>query len=558
MGAGPILSAYTLRAPYSPTPIVDPSTGVATPQMDLWLRNIQPTLQQLSGVSAIQYGVRGNGKADDTAAIQATINQVAANGGGVALLPVGTFNIGTVTFPSGDIPITLAGQGPASIILRGKQTGAGQGLLDISGSNVTFQDFLIDGATTMPQGLHYNQDFLGVGGNDPMASSLTQNTSIWVHSNVSGFRMDRVTIQHTGGYSVLLDARSGTIELVDIVQCWFQNNRPFLFGTIGNPAIYGSWGGGILAHGAGQTAGSGVVQTLLVALCQFQRNTGNCLWSHLYGLNELHQNFRFIGNHFLDCGLDGIEFGGVDGGSASANVFRRVGYICLDDTSQSTPRWDPVAPATAIDSSGVVKAVALTGNSFTSVNGGAMDLDGHGQSAIVGNVVRVPYFGEPEYDEDQIPLTGPTNSGSASYGVNMNNTSQTAEGAANVEIVGNSFINLAGGSIRLYAARFCAAKANLIVSPDAPANPPVALGPVGPNPNQRCHDNRVAHNDVSYAPASSEPVVFEDDTISMFMSTEKNYVFGNQPITPSGSNAFEFQPSSHSGSPTYAQTVWFP
>lgn len=43
-----------------------------------------------------QYGAKGDGKALDTAAVQATIDACNRDGGGTVLVPAGTFVIGTV------------------------------------------------------------------------------------------------------------------------------------------------------------------------------------------------------------------------------------------------------------------------------------------------------------------------------------------------------------------------------------------------------------------------------------------------------------------------------
>lgn len=552
-----IPTLLNLRPPINDT-IVGPITGpdnktVVSPGANItpiwsdFFTNLNRTLVDLAVFNPANYGAAGNGIADDTRAVQAAINNAVQAGGGIVQLDSGTFSVTSLSTPTGNTPIVFQGEGLTTIIIRRGQLPAGVGLFDIKGSNVSFTDLLIDGNTLVSVGLQYNVGFNGVGGNDPMAASLTTNTSVWVHGPASMLLFQRVTFQHAGGYSILLDATAQSISYVDVINCWFINNRPTLFGVTAGALIYGSWNGGILAKGNGTTAGSSVVNGLTVTLCRFLRNTGNCLWSHNYGLNELNTDFRFIGNYFLDCGLDAIEVGVVTGGVVAANVFRRVGYICMSDTSISVPRWLANLNATALDSAGVVKGVPYTDNSFLSVNGGCMDLDGHGDSAITGNVCRIPFVGEPEYVEDQIAITGSSNSGSQSYGVNLGNTAQTPYGGQYVNINGNTFINLSGGAMRMYSARNCAARSNLIVSPPVPMSPPITFGPVGTNQYQRCYSLRISGNDIYYSPTMGAPAVFEDDSITDFLSTEVNYVYDNFPISTTGL-AFEFQKSTHSGS----------
>lgn len=524
-----------------------------------WALAIQAGVPTFKPLFLPDFGSAGNGQRNDTAALQAAINQAIAMGGGTILIPSGIYMLDTVTIPAGSAPVTLLGYGDSTILQRRSTLSASAGMLNIFHSNVTLDSLLIDGGVTVPVGLLYNTDFAGVGANDPMADSLTGNTSIWLHGPASNFTCRNLTVQHTGGYAILLDARaSGMITDVSILQSRFQNNRPNLFGVTAGQAIFGSWTGGIFIAGDGRTASPGhVAKRIIVSDCRFLRNTGNTLWMHAIGLDELHEDVQFSNCYFLDCGLDGILVGACTGGTVNDNVFRRIGYICEDDTSDSIPRWLADLNATALDSSGLVKSVVYADNSFLSVNGGNIDADGHGDSTFSGNVCRIPYSDEPEYVEDRIAVSGVANSGSTSYGVNISNTSATPYGASNLNVVGNTFINLRAGAIRVFSARRCFISANSIIAPADSVYPPVALGPIGPAPNQRCYDNRVSGNKIDYAPVAAAPAVFEDDTYSAFLPAEANSVFNNCPITPSGSLATEFQKSPTSGSVHYLETVWF-
>ncbi len=433
-------------------------------------------------------------------------------------------------------------------------------MFDVLGQNVSIESLVIDGQVTSPTGLLYNGGFsTTTSANDPMAVSLTKNTSIWVHGGANNFSCYRVKIQNTGGYAALIDAGSGAgINDVKFIDCQFVNNRPNLFGVVAGAEVYGSWSGGIYVNGDGRAANPGcVLRRFTVSQCQFLRGTGNQIWSHLYGLDELHEDFQILSNYFLDIGLDGVLVGGVTGGAVIGNTFRRIGYTTQTDTDRSVPQWLPNLNATAIDSSGLVKAVVYANNSMLSVNGGAIDLDGHGLSAINGNAARIPYPDEPEYEEDQIGNSGVGNAGNTSYGINIGNTSNTPYGAADLEITGNSLINLRAGAARLFGTRRCMFAGNLVIASTANIYPPIGMGPLGPGPNQRCTDNKVCHNKIDYSPVSAAPAIFEDPSISPFVASDANSVFGNTPITGNGL-ATEFQPDASSSSVHYAETVWFP
>lgn len=533
--------------------MVDLATGVATKIFQDWALSVQSALPIFQPLVLPP----GNGQSNDTAAWNAMIRRAIAQGGATIIAPPGTYLLDTVTFPAGNVPITILGSGGLTILRRNSNLAPGAGMLDIFGSNVTLDSLTIDGNVTVPTGLFYNADFAGIGANDPMAASLTNNSSIWLHGPASNFNLQRVTIQHTGGYAVLIDSLSGEITDVVIQNCHFLNNRPHLFG-FGGPAIYGSWTGGVFLKGDGRATNPGrMIKRFFMQGCAFRRNTGNQCWMHAYGLDEMHRTFLVVDNLFEDIGLDGVLAGAVIGGAVSQNVLHRIGYICATDTDDPVPRWLPNLQATAIDSSGLVIGVNYQGNSITSANGGGLDLDGHADSSLMGNLVRIPVVGDPDYDEDRIAISGIANAGSTSYGINLGNTSNTPQGGKNVTISGNTLLNLSAGGVRLYSARNCLVSANDIVAPDAPVAPPIALGPGGPGANQRSTGNVIKHNRFAYNPAVAAPFVFEDPSVAPFTADDVNYCFGNCPIIGAGGLATEFQKDPSSGSPTYLETPWF-
>jgi len=549
-------TAFDLRVPIGDA-WVDLQSGKLTVQSEKYMTNLNQLLATLGGIQVVPSGL------DITSALQGGINQAISQGGGVVVLPAGSYTISSVSIPANAPPISIIGQGWSTKLTRGATLAAGVGVFDIRGSYVTLSDFILDGGVTVPVGLRYNADFsTPINPNDPMAPSLTGNTSVWVHGPTSKVSIYRVLFQHAGGYSVLLDATTGDVSDIEIVECWLFNNRPTLFGVNPGQLIYGSWNGGILAKSDGRSAmgaQSGVVSGLLVQACNFQRNNGNCLWSHGYGFNRFNSEFRYVGNRFLDCGLDGILVDLVSGGIVSGNVMRRIGYTTMDDSSQSVPRWLVGLNATGIDS-GVVKGVPYVGNSLTSVNGGMIDMDGHGDGSLEGNTLRIPYPNEPEYLEDQIAITGPNNNGNNSYGLNFGNTYSVQDGCTRVPVCGNAFINLPAGSIRGYSCRFISIESNLFDIPAVTTFAPIQIGPQGGGQFQRCHDVRISHNHVQWSPAAPAPFVLEDDSLSggnPFTAGEKNYVFGNNPIIGNG-NPVEFQKAAGSGSTVYGANVWFP
>lgn len=547
-------TAWNLRPPDQGQKIVE-SNGVPTQNEQEYRTNLGQLLQQISGIRVNVVG------ADGTDVVQAAVNQAQQQGGGVVILPARPFTMSMITVRAGP-PVWIIGQGQATVVTRRGNIPPGHGLWDVYSSNFSMSDFVIDGGTTVPVGLAYDSGFsTPFTINDPMAPSLTTNTSVWIHGGgVSGFRFERMKFQHAGGYSILFDALTGDISDIDIINCWIMNNRPTLFGNSTTPLIYGSWNGGIFAKGDGRAltgAQSGVITNFHVEGCTFRRNTGNCLWSHNWGFQRFNSQFRWIGNSFQDSGLDSMLVTCVAGGVVCGNTVRRGGYTTIDDTSKSIPRWLPGKVAQGLDT-GVIKGVSYVGNSFLNVNGGAIDLDGFGQGSIDSNICKISAVGEPEYVEDDLAICGINATGPTGDGMTMGNTYRRPEGGLSVGFHGNTILNFPVGGLRLYSARYCDVSGNIITCPDDPIETPITMGPQGVGPYQRCYGNKIHHNQFSFSPAAPAPFVKESETQGTFDPSEVNSVFGNNPINGASGLAIEFEPSVNSGSPTYGTDVWFP
>jgi len=518
-------------------------------------------------VSVKDFGAVSDGVADCSAAFQMAYDSVVGKGGGSITIPgVGTpgmsYKLNTPIELDSDVPISWLGQGRSSKVTRGAALPADKALFNLSNAkNLSFHNFLVDGTTTTSVGLLYSEF-----SSNPMHPLLTLNTSFWVHGG-EDLEWNGVHIEHTGGYAILLDARLLNVKRVKIHHGMLRNNRPHTFGTAvadmmdamrrvrgvkidwerhfpellaGSASIYGSWTGGILGQNQATGGSSTKVSDLNVSNNRFERNTGNCVWQHGYGFDSFHQQIHVDYNSFLDCGLDGILFGNVIGGSAIGNSFRRIGYICSDDTSAGVPRWLPNLNATGLDTSGVVKLVNYANNSFLNVNGGAINGDGFAYGTITGNSIRVSRPGEPEYSEDSIGSGfGPGGAGANwSQGIVLGNTADK-EGGLGVTISGNFCDNLGGTAIGLYAARKCQAQNNLIIAPDAPGQNPIMIGGLLTGSNQVARDNLVTENSIHFNPAQPAPAIFEDPTYRPFTPADMNRVVKN--VCLGGPNVFEFK-----------------
>src|SRR5215471_15774556 len=488
-------------------------------------------------VSVLDYGALTT---DASTAINSAIEAVAGDRGGASIqIPVGKYVLNTPIIV--DKPnIVVYGEGDNSILQRGANMPDNQGLFTITASNVLLRDFQIDGNVTTAAPIDYNSFSM-----DPMDLALTKNTSIWVKgagSQIQKVRFERLSITHTGGYAILFDARTQYLVHMRVLDCRFINNRPHLFGFTGD-INYGAWTGGVFFKGDGS---SNAVHDLLVSGCSFMRCDGNCVWSHVSAFARLHSNIRIKQNDFLDVGLDDILMGGVNGGVVEGNTLRRVGYISKTDSDNPNPKWLSNKWAVGIDTSGITMGVNYTGNTLTSCNGGYIDCDGFSRGVISGNKCRTPGPSDQDYATDQIAAGnwgGRQAAGQSdwAYGVNFGNTShaQTTGGAMGASVVGNSFENMGGGAIRLYAARSCYVSDNEITMQPSPAGMPIQLGnilyPDPPSNDTRGYNNVVINNRIHWDVPSFYPAVFEDSNAGgygqPYQAGEGNVVRANDIIS---------------------------
>ena len=461
----------------------------------------------------------GKGTVDEAPVFSKAYASKIAKGGGVVYVPgaVGAgYRFNLPLNLTGTVPIEFVGEGRASKIFRGAAMPAGKGMIDLTGAkSITFRRLFFDGAVTASAAFDY-----AAFGSDPAHPLLTTNSMFWLHGAEDITFID-CDFEHTGGYSHYLDARAAKVKGIRFINCRWRNNRPHTIGT-GADLSFGSPTGGILYQNQG--TGGNRVEDLTVRGCRFARGTGRGVWGHGYGYDTLHTRIHVDHNTFEDYGLNAVIPGNTIGGSVIGNSFRRIGYICSDDTAPSVPKWHPGNKPAAIGGYGVTKLVPYTGNAFVSINGAAINADGYCYGAISGNVIRVPRAGEPEYTEDLIASSG------AGQGIILANGADR-EGASGVTITGNSCDNLSGTAIGLYSARRCYASANLIVVvTTAPAGAPIVIGGLGGGSNQNATDNLVTENMIHYSPATKQAAIVEDDQFRAFTPTDANSVVKNRII----------------------------
>lgn len=494
--------------------------------------------------SVFDFGARGNGVTDDSEAFQRALDSTAAGagtatGGGAILIPGGyTFALAApVIHTAAHHRTGFVGQGPSSKTKRIDDMPAGKGLFDLTGSSGSFlRNFAIDGNVLAPTRLRYGVDFVGVGGDDPMAAPLTLNSSVWLHEGCEEFDID-LLIEHTGGYSCLLDSRNGNIQNGRL-RARLRNCRPHLFGTDVGDLNYGAWTSGVLVKNDGRAGSPYSCENVHIEV-EPTRITGNGFWMHSYGFDFLHRDLR-IWVRGSDIGRDACLIGALVGGSVDV-VARRVGYITETDVDAPVPRWLQNHWAVGIDVSGVVQGVDIRAQ-LTSVCGGYADLDGLSRSSVDVVAIR-PEAGSPEYIEDSIASIP----AGASYGAQVSDTSGNI-GGQQVQISG-TFRNLDGGAVRLFAAHGCMVTGCNIEHPADASTAPIVIGNTGAALDQRSFDNLITRNRISWSPLVQAAAIQEWGNAlgkPAFTAGDKNWVSGNTLV----GNCFEFLRAAESGSTT--------
>jgi hypothetical protein len=504
---------------------------------------ITKSLTPTSGGATLPPGPTINPAGFTTTAINAAIAALPSTGGIVQLLDGSYAYDGLIT--SSKSNIAVVGNGTSSVIQGNATVTTGNGIFNLSGTDVILYNFLIDGGVTTATKLLYSAF-----SSDPMDSQLTDNTSIWIKPGAKRVTIDGVWITHTGGYGILLDADTADISDVTIVNCNFYNNRPHLFGVVSGDISgsngYGSWTGGIFYRGdcRNSTGKPYAVRGLTVQNCRWRRVTGNCLWGHSKGFDTQHTSINALNNDIEDAGLDGIEYGNVYGGTAKGNVFHRVGYITQTDSDAPDPRYLTLKWAVCLDTSGFVRGVTYDGNSGTSMNGEFIDLDGFRDGVVSNNVGIIPYSTDPQYTEDSVASYQNNGAGgNTTIGIQTGNTSQNG-GATNVKIIGNTLINFGVSAITLAFAKNCTATNNTIQHPTNAISVPIQLysaSGASPADEWHCHDNVVESNAITYT--GSNFTIAETGTD--WAGTDVNKVFLNRVF---GANYGEFSRASASAS----------
>lgn len=452
--------------------------------------------------------------------------------------------------------ITLEGSGDATRLYRAVPVAGGEGVLNLRGEGQALRRFRFDGGVTEPRRIPYADASGGpsVFGapiyGDPMHPDLLADTSITIHRGASGARVEGVTIEHTGGYAILVDARYGDIRDVAIRKCALRDNRPHLFGvaaTAERPADirYGAWTGGIHYQNDGRDLDFArfAVRGLVVEDCDFERIDGHAIWGHGYGFQTLNEDIVVRGNRFENIGLDAIQIGNARRALVAENEIRRVGFVTESDEGRARPAWYPGVSAgmadnispVGIDTTGLVRDSVYRDNTLTSVNGTAIDLDGFTEGEVLRNEIRIPGR-EDAYHVvlDRVAEFGPYVGGdpagapgNLTKGINLSNSSANVP-TRHVRIAENRLFNLGGYAMLLMDFQQSVVERNEIRHSSV-VNGPIVLANTLREPRaQHSASNNIIRDNRIYFPWDASCVT-EGDNIGGgdLPVAGPNYVYGN-------------------------------
>jgi putative cell wall-binding protein len=193
---------------------------------------VRPTTTSLpsQGFNVRNYGAKGDGATDDTAAIQAAIN-AAASSSGTVTFPEGTFKITSTIHPKSNITIRGAGAGE-TILTMGAQSATNYMMYTENVSNFSLSDlsFRAPGYTGnvnalyLPGAQNCNADNLSFDGMDTAIKTGSGDTA-------SGWRMNGITVTNSRRPMYVSCTVSSTFSNMDL-------NAVHISSTILGHALY--------------------------------------------------------------------------------------------------------------------------------------------------------------------------------------------------------------------------------------------------------------------------------------------------------------------------------
>jgi hypothetical protein len=198
MGANPVTGNEIIELAIAGSGIggADPATG-----------NRVVEIGGLVALNVVLFGAKGDGATDDTAAIQAAITAAGAAGGGLVLLPKGTYAYTTLALNTGNV--ALRGVGSTATLL--KQTANGDGIkVNVGGgtqiNNVEISDLLLGASADRASGAALRLGYVG----SCVARNVRINNALGGRP-YEGIRIDRASDSRFANVRVAGTTSSGCV-----------------------------------------------------------------------------------------------------------------------------------------------------------------------------------------------------------------------------------------------------------------------------------------------------------------------------------------------------------
>lgn len=359
------------------------------------------------------YGAKGDGTTDDTAAIQAALNAAYTAGGATVFVPTGTFMID----PNPGLQIksatTLRGAGAGTIIkLVNNCTHDDNMVKSESWSNVTVEDLVIDGNRSNQAGSYdHTQYGIYFGG---VARGLIQNVRVQSTTGVGIHVYNSHDVSVVSCYST--DNHYHGYELEQVTACHVTNssgNANSMHGVLVSPGEVGGTGSrGISVvgctfdnngnYGIATNAANGDMSAFLSVGNIFTNNT--ITNNAFYGVNFYKQNSHIFNNNYVaNNGYFGLYAFESANNSIQNNTFvanSKAGNGVYDEIMLEGYSTDAAHPAGQTIIAGNTILINGTNKARYAINEAS---SGDGPNTIFGNVV--PFAGTAGVLHIQHPAT---------------------------------------------------------------------------------------------------------------------------------------------------------
>lgn len=363
--------------------------------------------------SVAQYGARGDGKHDDTAAIQRGIDAVADTGGGELRVPTGTYRT-TAPLIMRSL-VRLVGEGDASVLKAAKDK-------DFGGGRAVIEMDRIESATVA----HLKMDQGGTGRN-AFVAKVSHAILITQSSDIELFDVTFVETGYEaeygwpGGpvvYMHVLETHDRPVERVNITQCRFiqPDNLHLNFAirattdfltpnpsgrcsrvAVSNCHFEGTWGWNTVEFAGPGTSDSSVIGCTFDGISfthiDFDKGASNCIAAHNHILSAGKPPHLISNQNTRVAAIN--DHGNYNGGNGTGH--RNANNIIAHNTITNTVTDGGVDTKEAAITIAFCTNSLVVGNQITNVNNATLGGGIHIQRDVTDGAIRDNHISGVKY-----------------------------------------------------------------------------------------------------------------------------------------------------------------